>query len=199
MSTVGTVDVALALPAGDTTLPAHSLKLGALAAGAAGLMLTGALSAAYLGMRSQSAEWPPEGFEVDAFLGVVLTLTAVLTATFGAWALSADGRGQRRQAAAALTLAAFVGLCLVNGVWYLGSRVDLGAASSPFATTTYALLGAIGVVLAAGVVGLLAAVAKVGGRQTGPAFPGVVQAAVWFWQLALAGWIVVWATLFLVK
>ncbi len=196
---MSTMDVTLALPAGDTALPARSLKLGALAAGVAGLMLTGALCAAYLGLRSHAAEWPPEGFEVDAFLGVMLTLTALLTSTFAAWALSADGRGQRRQAAAALTLAAFVGLCLLNGVWYLGIRVDLGAASSAFATMTYALLGAIGVLLGTGVVGLLAAVAKVGGRQSGPAFPGVVQGAVWFWQLTLAAWIVVWATLFLVK
>lgn len=193
------VDTALALPAGDTALPARSLKLGGLAAGVAGLMLTAALSAAYLGLRGNAEEWPPEGFEIDAFLGVMLTLTAVLTSTFAAWALSADGRGQRRQAAAALTLAAFVGLCLLNGVWYLGTRVDLGAGSSPFATMTYALLGAIGVLLAAGAVGLLAAVAKVGGRQTGPPFPGVVQAAVWFWQLTLVAWIVVWTTLFLVK
>lgn len=193
------MDATLALPAGDTALPARSLKLGALAAGVAGLMLTGALSAAYLGLRSHASEWPPEGFEVDAFLGVMLTLTAVMTATFAAWGLSADGRGQRRQAAAALTLAAFIGLCLLNGVWYLGTRVDLRAASSPFATMTYALLGAIGALIATGVVGLLAAVAKVGGRQTGPGFPGVVQAAVWFWQLTLTAWIVVWATLFLVK
>ena len=193
------MDLSLALPAGDTSLPARSLKLGALLAGVAGLMLTGALSAAYLALRGQAGEWPPEGFEVDAFLGAMLTLTALMTSTFAAWALSADGRGQRRQAAAALTLAAFVGLCLLNGVWYLGTRIDLGAASSAFATMNYALLGAVGVLLGAGLVGLLAAAAKVGGRQTGLAFPGVVQAAVWFWQLTLAAWIVVWATLFLVK
>lgn len=193
------VDSVLALPAGDTALPARSLKLGGLAGGVAGLMLTGALSAAYLGVRSQAGEWPPEGFEVDAFLGVMLTLTALMTSTFAAWGLSADARGQRRQAAAALTLAAFIGLCLLNGVWYLGTQVGLGAASSPYATMTYALLGAIGVLLAAGAIGLLAAVAKVGGRQTGPAFLGVVQGAVWFWQLTLGAWIIVWATLFLVK
>ena len=193
------VESTLALPSGDTALPGRALKLGGLAAGVAGLMLTGALSAAYLSLRDHAAEWPPEGFEVDAFLGVMLTLTALMTSTFAAWALSADGRGERRQAAAALTLAAFVGLCLLNGVWYLGTRLELGAASSAYATMTYAMLGAVGVLLAAGVVGLLAAVAKVGGRQTGPAFPGAVQASVWFWQLTLAAWIVVWATLFLVK
>ena len=192
-------DTALALPAGDTAPPARALKLGGLAGGVAGLMLTGALCAAYLGMRSPAAEWPPKGFEVDSFLGVMLTLTALMTSTFAAWALSADGRGQRRQAAAALTLAAFIGLCLLNGVWYLGTQLHLGAVSSPYATLSYALLGAIAVLLGVGIVGLLAAVAKVGGRQTGPAFPGVVQAAVWFWQLTLVAWIVVWATLFLVK
>ena len=196
---MSTIESTLALPSGDTALPGRALKLGGLAAGVAGLMLTGALSAAYLSLRDHAAEWPPEGFEVDAFLGVMLTLTALMTSTFAAWALSADGRGERRQAAAALTLAAFVGLCLLNGVWYRGTRLELGAASSAYATMTYALLGAVGVLLAAGVVGLLAAVAKVGGRQTGPAFPGMVQASVWFWQLTLAAWIVVWATLFLVK
>jgi cytochrome c oxidase subunit 3 len=189
----------LALPSGDSSLPSRSLKLGGLAAGVAGLMLSVALAAAYLGVRSGAAEWPPEGFKVDAFLGVMLTLTALMAASFAGWALWADARGQRRQAAAALTLAAFVGLCLLNGVWYLGTRIDLGAASSPYATMTYALLGGVGVLLAAGVIGLLAALAKVGGRQTGPGFLGVVQAAVWFWLLTLTAWIVVWTTLFLVK
>lgn len=196
---MSTFDTALALPVGDTALPARSLKLGALLAGVAGLMYSGALAAAYVGLRSHAEEWPPEGFEVDAFLGVMLTLTALMSATFAAWALSADRLGQRRQAAAALTLAAFIGLCLVNGIWYLGTQVDLGAASSVYATMTYALLGGVGVLLTGGVIGLLAALAKVGGRQTGPAFPGIVQAAVWFWQLALVAWIVIWTTLFLVK
>lgn len=196
---MSTIDATLALPVGDSALPARSLKLGALLAGAAGLMYSGALAAAYLGLRSHAEEWPPEGFEVDAFLGVMLTLTALMSATFAAWALSADRLGQRRQAAAALTLTSFIGLCLVNGIWYLGTQLELGAASSPYATMTYALLGGVGVLLAAGVIGLFAALAKVGGRQTGPAFPGVVQAAVWFWHLALVAWIVVWATLFLVK
>lgn len=193
------LDTTLALPSGDSALPSRALKLGGLAGGVAGLMLSGALSAAYLGVRDHAADWPPEGFEVDSFLGVMLTLTALMTATFAAWALWADARGQRRQAAAALTLAAFVGLCLLNGVWYLGTRIDLGAASSPFATVTYALLGGVGVLLAAGILGLVAAAAKVGGRQTGPGFLGAVQAAVWFWLLTLTAWIVVWTTLFLVK
>ena len=196
---MSTVETALALPVGDSALPARSLKLGALLAGAAGLMYSGALSAAYMGLRAHAEEWPPEGFEVDAFLGVMLTLTALMSATFAAWALSADRLDQRRQAAAALTLAAFIGLCLVNGIWYLGTQLHLGAGSSAYATMTYALLGGVGVLLAGGVIGLLAALAKVGGRQTGPAFPGVVQAAVWFWHLALVAWIVVWATLFLLK
>ena len=189
----------LALPVGDSALPSRSLTLGGLAAGAAGLAMVGALSAAYIGLRSAAEEWPPEGFEVAGFSGVMLTLTALMTATFAAWAPLADGRGERRQAAAALSLAAFIGLCLVNGIWYVGTQLDLGAASSSFATIAYALLGGVGTFLAAGVVGLAAALAKVLGRQTGPGYPGIVRAAVYFWQLSLAGWIIVWATMFLLK
>lgn len=189
----------LALPAGDSELPARSLSLGALAAGAAGLAMTGALAAAYIGLRSAAEEWRPEGFEIAAFSGVMLTLTALMTATFAAWALIADGRGERRQAAAALSLSAFIGLCLVNGIWYVGTQFDLGAASSAFATISYALLAGIVAFLGAGVIGLCVALAKVLGRQTGPAYAGVVRAAVWFWELALVGWIVVWATMFLLK
>lgn len=193
------LETTLALPTGDAALPSRVLKLGGLIAGVAGVMLCGALSAAYLAVRDHAAEWPPKGFEVDAFLGVMLTLTALMTATFAAWGLWADARGQRRQASAALTLAAFIGLCLLNGVWYLGTQIELGAASSPYATMTYALLGSVGVLLGAGVLALIAAVAKVGGRQTGPGFLGVVQGAVWFWLLTLTAWIVVYTTLFLVK
>ena len=189
----------LALPVGDSAPPSRSLTLGGLAAGAAGLAMVGALSAAYIGLRSAAEEWPPEGFEVPGFSGVMLTLTALMTATFAAWAPLADGRGERRQAAAGLSLAAFIGLCLVNGIWYVGTQLDLGAASSSFATIAYALLGGVGTFLAAGVVGLAAALAKVLGRQTGPSYPGIVRAAVYFWQLGLAGWIIVWATMFLLK
>ncbi|MBW3537745.1 MAG: hypothetical protein KY395_08310 [Actinobacteria bacterium] len=189
----------LALPAGDSELPARSVTLGGLAAGAAGLALIGSLAAAYIGLRSAAEEWPPEGFEVAAFSGVMLTLTALMTATFAGWGAIADGRGERRQAAAGLSLAAFVGLCLINGIWFVGTQLDLGAASSAFATINYALLAGAIAFLGAGLVGLLAALFKVLGRQTGPAYTGVVRAAVWFWELALVGWLVVWATVFLLK
>lgn len=189
----------LALPTGDRSLPARSLVLGAVAFGAAGIALVGALAAAYLGLRAGAEPWLPEEFKVDGFLGVMLTLTAIMSMPFAIWAVVADGKGLRRQASAALALAAFVGFCLLNGIWYLGTTLEFGAASSAYATVNYALLGAIGAFVGAALVGLIGALAKVGGRQTGPQFSGVVKAAAWLWMTSQAGWIIVWSILFLVK
>jgi heme/copper-type cytochrome/quinol oxidase subunit 3 len=199
MTAIAGTATPLALPAGDRELPARSMVLGALVAGAAGHALIFTLAAAYLGLRAASGSWLPDDFEIDGFLGVMLTLTAVMSAPFAIWALVSDARGQRRQASTALSLTAFVGICLLNGIWYYGAELGLGAASSTYAAATYAFLGVIGAFVAAGVIGLLAALAKVAGRQTGPIFPGVVRAACWFWMTALVAWLVVWSVLFLVK
>lgn len=201
MSTMTTQSGAanLALPVGDRSLPARSLVLGAVAAGAAGISLVGALAAAYIGLRAGAAAWLPADYKVDGFLGVMLTLTAVMSMPFAIWAVGADARGLRRQASTALALTAFVGFCLLNGIWYFGTQLGLGAASSAFATANYALLGGIGAFVGIALVGLLAALAKVGGRQTGPHFSGAVKAAAWLWMTSQAGWIIVWSTLFLLK
>lgn len=196
---MSTVTPSLALPSGDRELPARALVLGHLAAGAAGFALIGALCGAYLGLRAGAAEWLPAEFEIDGFLGVMLTLTAFMSAPFAFWAVIADGRGLRRQASTALSLTAFIGLCLLNGVWYLGTQLELGATSSVYATVSYALLGAISAFLAGGLIALFVALAKVGGRQTGPGHVGLVQGAAWLWMIALLGWIAVWSILFLVK
>ncbi len=196
---MSTTTTPLALPVGDRELPAHSLVLGHLATGAAGFALVGTLCAAYLGLRAGAAEWIPPEIEIDGFLGVMLTLTAVMSAPFAFWAVIADSRGLRRQASTALSLTAFVGLCLLNGVWYLGTQLELGAGSSAYATVNYALLGGVGAFLAVALISLFVALAKVGGRQSGPVHGGVVQGAAWLWILALLGWVAVWATLFLVK
>lgn len=189
----------LALPPGGRDRPTQVFTTAALVTAAAGTMLFGALIAAYVQVRHYEATWPPKGVKVDMYLGGMLTVTLLMSAWLVEWAPAALRRSQPRQVMGALALTAFLGVAFINGVWYLLNQLHLPARESAYATLTYALAGASGVAAAGGVVVLLAAIAKVAGRQVGPRDPDAVRAAAWYWQFVVVSWVAVYSTLFFVK
>lgn len=191
--------MALALPPAGRDRPAHLFTTAAVLTAAVGTSLFGALIAAYVGLRDATSTWPPRGVKPDMYLGGVLLVTLLLSSAFVEWAPAALRRGQPRQVMASLALTAFLGLAFLNGVWYFGSQLDLPARSSAYAGITYALLTATGVAVGAGVVLLLAAMAKIAGRQIGARDPDALRAVAWYWQFVVVSWVAVYSTLFLLK
>lgn len=188
----------LALPAPPRDQPRHLLSLGALLGGVSTLVVAGTVVASYIHTRSVAPAWPPRGVRIDNYLGVVITITAVMSSWLVEWAAAAARDAQRRQALGALALSALLGFSLVNGIWYFGARLGFGVNDHAYAVLTYALVGiGCGAAVVATVL-VVAAMAKVAGRQM-DRDSEVVRAVCWYWHSAIATWLVVYFTLFVFR
>jgi heme/copper-type cytochrome/quinol oxidase subunit 3 len=189
----------LALPSGERERPRNLLPMGALLAGAGSLMAFAGLIAGYVVVRDASKVWPPKGVKVDNYLGAILVITALMASVVVEWGASSTRRGQLGQAKGALALAMLFGLAFANGVWYLGQKLGFGVARDAYAGIVYTMVGLSLVNIVVGLGLLVAAFAKVAGRQQGPGDDEVVRAAAWYWQFVVVAWTAVYATLFLLK
>lgn len=186
----------LALPAAGRDRPAHVLNLGVLLLGGAAAMVFAGLLAAYMQLRGTASQWPPEGAELDNYLGVTLLLTAVMSSVTVEWAPYAIKRGNRRQTLWGLTLTVGLGLAFLNLLWYLGSQLGFGAADHAFGTVVYAAVIAMGVHAAVGVGFVVIALVRAAGHQVVTGDHQLVRAAAWYWQWVNVSWLVVFTGLY---
>jgi cytochrome c oxidase subunit 3 len=186
----------LALPAGSTRRESHVLNLGTLLLGGAGAMVFGALLAAYLHLRGVAGQWPPEGVELDNYLGVMLLLTALLSAFTVEWAPYALKRGNQRQTLWALALTVGLGLAFLNLLWYAASQLGFGVADHAYGTLFYAAIIATGAQVVLGLGYVLVALVRTSGHQVVPGDHQLVRAAGWYWQWVNVCWLVAFTSLY---
>jgi heme/copper-type cytochrome/quinol oxidase subunit 3 len=186
----------LGLPAGNRDRPAHTLTVATLMAGVAELALVGALVAAYLNVRALLSPWPPEGVELDNYLGTMLFITAALSVFTAEWAVYALRRGNRRQALNGAGVTIGLGAAFVNLLWYTGTQFHFGPADHSFAVIAYALMIAVGVIAVVGIGFLIVALARTAGGQVTPGDPAVLRAAVWHWHVVVVAWSLAYLALY---
>src|SRR2546428_11041326 len=104
--------LALPGPPGPLELPepAGAGRLALVLAIAADTMLFGALLAAYFNVRAGSPTWPPKNVKLDAYLGGVITITALMAAFAVQWVVNAARRDDRRSALVAAFLTIGLGV-----------------------------------------------------------------------------------------
>ena len=186
----------LALPAAGRDRPAHVLNLGVLLLGGAAAMVFAGLLAAYMHLRGSASEWPPDGVELDNYLGVTLLLTALMSSVTVEWAPYAIKRGNRRQTLWGLTLTLGLGLAFLNLLWYLGTQLGFGVADHAFGSVVYAAVIAMGVHVAVGLGFIVIAFARAAGHQVVTGDHQLVRAAAWYWQWVNVSWLVIFTGLY---
>ena len=190
----------LALGPGTSAQDRASQPLAAAFGGVAVTMLTGALIAAYLTLRSATGEWPPEAVEFDNYLGSTLTLTLLLSLPAIEWAVNAIRNGYRGQCRAALGIALGLGSAFLLGLWYLADvRIAYDAGAHAYAVITVAMLTVVAVSSAVALGYLLLSFSRASGSQITAANPHVLRAAGWYWHFAAAVWVAVWLAIFVTK
>ena len=189
----------LALPSGARPQESHVLNLGTLLLGGAGAMVFGGLLAAYLQLRGVADTWPPKDVHLDNYLGVMLFLTAVLSAVTVEWAPYALKRGNQRQALWALALTLGLGLAFANLLWYSASQLGFGIAEHAYATLIYAAIIATAVQVVVGLGYVIVALVRTGGHQVVPGDHQLVRAAGWYWQWVTVSWLVVFIGLYVLQ
>ena len=189
----------LALPAAGEERPTRVLPMGVLLLGTSGIMIFGALIAAYLHLRRLTEGWPPRGVRIDEYIGNLLVITMVLGAVTMEWAAHALRRGERRQTSAALSLTVGLGLAFLNLVSYTAGRMGFDAADHPYGLVVTAMGMLIGITVGVAVSFVTLTLFRVAGAQVSAAEPDQVRAAAWYWHFATAASVAVWYTVFVLK
>ena len=183
-----------ALPSGAPPRPRNVATLGVLILTTGGVMAFAALVAAYRALQ-HAGPLPPKGVKLDNYLGVMATLTMLLSVPLVEWGWTAVRREQRRQAITDLCLTIAMGVAFIDLDWYLVSRLGFGVAT-PYGTVFYAMVILAGITAGAGVVFLIGALLRVIGSQATAAEPELVRVAAWYWEFVVLAWVVVALTLY---
>jgi cytochrome c oxidase subunit III len=163
------------------------------------LMFFAGLFAAYYTLRAESAEWPPEGVELDvprAVASTVLLLTS--SGTMHLSVMRAE-HGDRRLALRWLWVTFLLGTAfLVNlGLEWTGN--DFSISSNAYGSIYYLLTGAHGAHLAGGLVLMVVAAAAVHGSQHRLRIGPVFTISAYYWHFVDVVWLAVFGTVFLVQ
>lgn len=177
----------------------HQLVFGTVVFLASESMLFGALLAAYYYLRGSTQPWPPTGTSLD-YPGMALGtgLLALGSITMFIAQMAAEKRQWRAaRVMLALTILAALGFIYLElNDWYQG---NLWLSSNAYATLYFALTGTHIAHVMAGV-GLLTAVSIF--LRT-PAYTrehhAGVEAVAYYWHFVFGIWLLLYATIFLVK
>ena len=177
---------------------ASPLLFGTILFLASELLFFGGLFGAYFALRARTAQWPPDGVELEPVLAAVATALLVLSS--GTFQLgvrdAARGRtGLRRWIVVTLALGAtFMGIQMFDY-----SRLSFEVSSHAYGTMYFAMTGLHGVHVLAGLALMLVVLGRSAqGAYTAGQIDGL-HAVGYYWHFVDAVWIGLFATLFLVR
>ncbi len=195
-----TVAVPLALPPAsqvlERTRSRNALVVGAGLYGLAALAVMAALIGAYTAFRSGVAEWPPEGVKKENYFGSLLLGASVMVMIAAEWLVWSVQRDFRRQTAQAAGLSALLLLAMLNGVVFTVDEAGFGASSHSYGVLFYAFMVVAGLTQIAALAAVIAAAARVSGRQVTPAEPQLARAVSIVLHVAALTWVMVWSALY---
>lgn len=192
-----------ALPPAPAPGRRHVLLVGTLFLIAAGTVLIGALLAGYFSARdlarAAGEPWPPEEVaiaNVPLFVGYLTLLMSSFTAQ---WAVAAIRGRDRRQMYVAIGITLVLGLAFVNALSFAWSQIGVGAESSRFATTMFAVtVTHLLVVIAAHVAFVVVGFRALGGQFSPDNREFVVSAAA-FWHFSVVAGLVIWFSIWFLE
>ena len=181
--------------------PGNSAVLGARTALAIGALFVAALCGAYVAVRhGVGKEFVPTAMSFNNYAAVMIGFSAVLASFVVEWAYVSLKVGQRRWVSGGYGLAALLGVAAMNLVWLIGAKLGLAVNDiNGYALLVYALLAAAMLLFAMGVVASLTNMVRCLGGHASAAEPLLARAGNSFVHLASAGWLAVFALIFLYK
>ena len=163
------------------------------------VMFFAALFGAYFTVRGRAVEWPPPGAELEIILpalttGVLIASSATIHLAERA-AEAADRAGTARWLAATIVL----GLVFLVGQVVEYSQLDFALADHSFGTLFYSMTGFHGLHVAGGLGAISLVVIKNGRGHIARQGPGAVKAVSYYWHFVDVVWILLFATLYLLR
>jgi heme/copper-type cytochrome/quinol oxidase subunit 3 len=125
----------------------------------------------------------------------MITLTVLLSAVSVQWAIWSIRRNDQRNCLFALGLTAFLGMAVLNGEWYQLAHLNFAIGHHPFDTFVYVLTGFHMAHALAGVVLLVAMLARTTTGEFSADDHDSLTATAIFWQFANLAWAAAYAVI----
>ena len=163
------------------------------------LMFFAALFGAYFTIRASASEWPPAGAEPEVLLPALAT--AVLVASSGTvhFASASAERGERGKTSTWLLVTIALGLVFLGGQAFEYSQLDFSLADHAYGTLFYSMTGFHALHVFAGVVTLILVWLKNQRGHLSSTRPGPAIAAGLYWHFVDVIWVLLFATLYLLR
>lgn len=188
----------LALPSAGGERPRHVLSLATLFVGAGVLVAYAALVGTYVLLRPEKG-FPPEGVELDQYLGNMLLITMALAAFTVEWGYASVRRGLVRQASTALGVTVGLGVSFLALLAHTFTQAGYGPASHPYGTVVSAMALGCAVLVALATAFTALTLFRVRGSQVSAAEPEQARATAWFWHATVVATVATWYTVVVLK
>ncbi len=157
------------------------------------VMFFGGLFAAYFTVKAANDVWPPVGVELDAPRAGLFTLVLVASS----FTLHRAERGSHAEARNWTLLTLALGVVFLGNQMLEWSTNDFTVSTDAFGTLYYALTGFHGLHVAIGLV--LLAVVGLRPPDVPGSVPGLRAATTWYWHFVDVVWVLLFATIFLIR
>jgi cytochrome c oxidase subunit III len=178
---------------------ADNALLGVLLFIASEAMFFAGLFAAYFSARAGQPQWPPDGFDLEATLAIILTAVLVASSFTMQRAVGRIKRGDRRGLRRALVITAVLGIVFLAGQVYDYSTLGFGPGSGTYGALFFTLTGFHGAHVFAGVIAILVMLVRTVDGQFSARHHTAIEAVGAYWHFVDVVWICLFGTIYLVR
>lgn len=162
-------------------------------------MFFATLFGAYFTVRGRAASWPPPGAELDAILPALATVVLIASSATIHLAEKAAAASDRRGTARWLGATGMLGLVFLAGQVVEYSQLDFALSDHTFGTLFYSMTGFHGLHVAGGLGAILLVLIKNARGHIARQGPGAVTAVSYYWHFVDVVWVLLFATLYLLR
>jgi cytochrome c oxidase subunit 3 len=178
---------------------APSILFGTILFLASELLFFGGLFGAYYALRSQTAQWPPEGVELETALAAIATALLVLSSGTFHLASVAARRGRPGGLSAWIVVTLLLGMAFLGLQIYDYTELPFEVSSHAYGTMYYAMTGLHGLHVLAGLILMLVVLGRAAQGVYATGRIDGLHAVGYYWHFVDVVWIGLFATLFLVR
>lgn len=163
------------------------------------IMFFAALFGAYFTIRSRAGAWPPAGAEVEVALPALATAILISSSITMHAADAAAVTGDRARTTRWLTATIALGAAFLIGQAYEYTQLVFDVSDHSYGTLFYSMTGFHGLHVAGGLAALTLVLIKNGRGEISSARHGPVKAVSYYWHFVDVVWILLFATLYLLR
>ena len=163
------------------------------------LMFFAALFGAYFTVRAGADEWPPAGAELEVLLPALATGVLIASSATVHLASAAAEKGERAKTSSWLLVTISLGVLFLGAQAFEYSQLGFSVADHAYGTLFYSMTGFHALHVFAGVVTLVLVWLKNQRGHLSRARPGPAIAAGLYWHFVDVIWVLLFATLYLLR